>query len=355
MDMSRSSNVQPGTPLDRAGTGRGPDEGKPGQTGEKLLIVEDLRTYFFTRKGVAKAVDGVSFSVDRLETLGLVGESGCGKSATLFSILRLLPEPAGRIVGGRILLKGQDILRLSPSSMRRIRGCVAAMIPQDPMTSLDPLFSVGSQLSETIKLHLKLTGPAVRAKAEEMLQMVKIPSPKDRLLSYPHQLSGGMRQRVVGAIALACQPDLLLADEVTSALDVTIQAEFLALLKEIQQQLRAGLVFVTHDFGIVEHMCDKVAVMYAGKIVEEAPVRDLFDSPRHPYTVALLKAAPRLEEKSQRLAGIGGQPPPLYDLPVGCSFYPRCRVRGEACEGDPQRVMVGDGHWVSCWLYGGEK
>ena len=317
---------------------------------QELLIVENLKTYFFTRRGVAKAVDDVSFSVGKGETLGLVGESGCGKSVTLFSILRLVSEPAGRIVGGKVLLEGENLLEKSLPEMRKIRGRKVAMIPQDPMTSLDPVFTICSQLSETIKLHQHLRGREVRDKATEMLRLVRIPSPEERLRSYPHQLSGGMRQRVVGSIALSCQPVLILADEVTSALDVTIQAEYLALLKDIQQRVGAGLIFVTHDFGIVEHMCDKVAVMYAGKIVEEAPVRELFDSPRHPYTVALMRSVPRVEQKRDRLVGIQGQPPPLYDLPPGCSFLPRCPVGAQQCEASPPRVTVKEGHWMSCWI-----
>ncbi|MFC1999495.1 ABC transporter ATP-binding protein [Chloroflexota bacterium] len=319
--------------------------------GEELLIVDNLRTHFFTRRGIAKAVDGVSFAVGKGETLGLVGESGCGKSITLFSILRLVPEPAGRIVGGKILLEGENLLEKSLKEIRKIRGKKIAMIPQDPMTSLDPAFSVGSQLSETIKFHQHLRGAEVKNAATELLRMVRIPSPEDRLRSFPHQMSGGMKQRVAGGLALSCQPILLLADEVTSALDVTIQAEYLALLKEIQQQLEAGLIFVTHDFGIVEHMCDKVAVMYAGKIVEEAPVRELFDSPRHPYTVALMRSVPKVEEKRERLVGIQGQPPPLYELPPGCSFLPRCNAGSRRCEVDPPSVMVKEGHRVSCWQY----
>lgn len=329
------------------------ESGRLQAKGDSLLVVEDLRTYFFTGRGIAKAVDGVSFAVDRKETLGLIGESGCGKSVTLYSILGLVRQP-GRIVGGRILLEGKNLLQESPAGMRQIRGKRVAIIPQDPMTSLDPVFSVGNQLGEPIRLHQHLNGSANRDTARKMLELVRIPNPEERLRSYPHQLSGGTRQRVVGAIALSCKPILLLADEVTSALDVTIQSEYLALLKQIQQQIEVGLVFVTHDFGLVERTCDRVAVMYAGKIVEEAPVRELFQSPLHPYTVALMRAVPRIGAASERLAAIAGEPPSLFDLPPGCNFYIRCPVRDSSplChEAEPGTVVLRDGHRVSCWQY----
>jgi oligopeptide/dipeptide ABC transporter ATP-binding protein len=318
---------------------------------EKCLIVEDLKTYFFTRRGVAKAVDGVSFSLEKGESIGLVGESGCGKSVTCLSILKLVPQPAGRIVGGRILLEGENLVEKSEREMRGIRGRKVAMIPQDPMSSLNPTLSIWSQLSEAIKLHQRLRGRELWNKAREMLRLVRIPSPEERLRSFPHELSGGMRQRVIGAIALSCQPRLLIADECTSSLDVTIQAQYLALLSEIQRQLGVALIFVTHDFGIVERMCDKVAVMYAGKIVEEAPVKVLFGTPLHPYTVALMRSVPKVEQKVERLTSIVGQPPPLYDLPPGCSFSPRCHVGDKRCQLSPARVMVSSEHSVSCWRY----
>ncbi len=324
---------------------------KRGEIVEKLLIVDDLKTYFFTRKGVAKAVDGVSFYLREGETLGLVGESGCGKSMTAFSILRLVPQSAGRIVGGRILLEGEDLLQKSEREMRKIRGKKVAMIPQDPMTSLNPAYSVWSQLSETIRLHQQLRGRSLWEKARDMLRLVHIPSPEERLRCFPHELSGGMRQRVTGGIALSCQPRLLIADEPTTALDVTIQGQFLALLREVREQFGLSVIFVTHDFGIVETMCDRVAVMYAGKIVEQAPVRELFDAPRHPYTVALMRSVPKVEEKLDRLPAIGSQPPSLYDLPPGCSFFPRCSVGNEKCQHSPSQVMVGSEHEVSCWQY----
>lgn len=318
---------------------------------EKLLVVEDLKTYFFTRRGVAKAVDGVSFDLEEGGSLGLVGESGCGKSVTCLSILRLVPQPAGRIVAGRILLEGEDLLQKSEREMRKIRGGKVAMIPQDPMTSLNPAFSIWSQLSETIKLHQRLRGRELWKKAVEMLRLVRIPSPEERLRSFPHELSGGMRQRVIGAMGLSCQPKIIIADEATTALDVTIQAQYLALLREMRERLGVSLIFVSHDLGIVESMCDRVFVMYAGKIVEEAPVREIFGSPRHPYTAALMKSVPTVEEKLDRLVDIKGQPPPLYDLPPGCRFFPRCPVAETECQTSPPRIKVGDEHWVVCWQH----
>ncbi len=294
-------------------------------------------------------MDGVSFSLGQGETLGLVGESGCGKSMTCLSILRLVPEPAGRIVEGRILLEGEDLLQKSESGMRKIRGGKVAMIPQSPMTALDPVFSIWSQLSETIKLHQHLGGKDTWNRAIEALREVRIPAPEERLRTYPHELSGGMRQRVIGAMALACEAKLIIADEPTTALDVTIQAQYLTLLREMKARLGAGLIFITHDLGIIESMCDRVAVMYAGKIVEEASMSDVFRSPRHPYTRALIQSVPRLDQKAERLASIEGQPPPLYDIPAGCAFRPRCEMTSTMCEEKPPRIEVTGGHWVRCW------
>ena len=316
---------------------------------DKILVVEDLKTYFFTRYGVAKAVDGVSFHLRQGESLGMVGESGCGKTMTALSMLRLVPQPAGRTVGGRILLEGEDILTKSEREMRSIRGKKITMIPQDPMTSLNPAYSIWSQLSEVIRLHQKLGGKVLREKAAEMLRLVRIPSPKERLKSFPHQMSGGMRQRVAGSLALSCQPKVLIADEPTTALDVTIQAQFLTLLRTLRYELGLSLIFVTHDLGIVQAMCDRVVVMYAGKIVEEAPVDELFATPRHPYTAALIKSVPKVEEKVDRLAAIGDQPPSLYDLPPGCSFFPRCPVGNEKCHEVPPMVKLAEEHLVRCW------
>ncbi|MBI4608274.1 MAG: ABC transporter ATP-binding protein [Candidatus Rokubacteria bacterium] len=317
--------------------------------GRVLLEVKDLRTSFFTRWGVVKAVDGVSFSLSEGETLGIVGESGCGKTVTALSILRLVPRP-GRIVGGEILLEGEDLLKKSERELRKIRGSRISMILQDPMSSLNPVFSVGEQITEALRIHQRLEGRRLWDRAREMLGLVKIPSPELRLRSYPHQLSGGMRQRVVGAIALACRPAILIADEPTTSLDVTIQAQYLRLLKRLQEDLGLSLIFITHDFGIVAKMCDRVAVMYAGRIVESAGVRELFTRPRHPYTAALLNSVPPIESRVERLASIDGQPPLLYDLPPGCPFAPRCSHARDVCrEAYPPEVAAGEGHRVSCW------
>jgi oligopeptide/dipeptide ABC transporter ATP-binding protein len=318
--------------------------------GHPLLEVKDLQTYFFTRWGVVKAVDRVSFALSEGESLGIVGESGCGKSVTALSILRLVPQPAGRIVGGEILLDGEDLLGKSAREMRRVRGSRISMILQDPMSSLNPVFTVGEQIAEALRIHQGLRGPGLWEQAREMLGLVKIPSPELRLRAYPHQMSGGMRQRVVGAIALSCRPGILIADEPTTSLDVTIQAQYLRLLKGLQREMGLALIFITHDFGIVARMCDRVAVMYAGRIVESAGVRELFNRPRHPYTVALLNSVPRLERKVERLVSIEGQPPPLYDLPPGCPFAPRCAHAREVCRREyPAEAAVADGHRASCW------
>jgi oligopeptide/dipeptide ABC transporter ATP-binding protein len=315
-----------------------------------LLEVRDLRTWFFTRWGVVKAVDGVSFTLSRGETLGLVGESGCGKSMTALSILRLQPRPAGRIVGGRVLLEGEDLLQKSDSEMRAIRGGRISMILQDPMQSLNPVFTIGDQIAEALRIHRGLEGRTLWEQAKDMLRRVRIPSPDMRLQAYPHQLSGGMRQRVVGAISLACRPAVLIADEPTTSLDVTIQAQYLRLLKGLQEEMGLALIFITHDFGIVAKMCDRVAVMYAGRVVESAPVRDLFNRPQHPYTVALLESVPKVDTRIHRLASIEGQPPPLYALPPGCPFAPRCPDARDRCRQQyPPEVALAPGHHVSCW------
>ncbi len=317
---------------------------------QPLLDVRDLRTYFFTRWGVVKAVDGVSFSLAQGETLGIVGESGCGKSVTALSILQLVPRPAGQIVGGQIFLEGEDLLTKSANEMREIRGSRISMILQDPMSSLNPVFSIGEQIAEALRIHQRLEGRGLWEQTKEMLRRVKIPSPELRLRAYPHQLSGGMRQRVVGAIALSCQPGVLIADEPTTSLDVTIQAQYLRLLKALQEDMGLALIFITHDFGIVAKMCDRVAVMYAGRIVESAGVRELFNGPRHPYTVALLDSVPRLDKPVERLASIEGQPPPLDALPDGCPFAPRCAHARDVCRVEyPPEVLVTPDHRASCW------
>ncbi|OGP50228.1 MAG: dipeptide/oligopeptide/nickel ABC transporter ATP-binding protein [Deltaproteobacteria bacterium RBG_13_43_22] len=317
--------------------------------GKKLLEVRDLKTHLFTRRGVIKAVDGVSFSVDKNETLGLVGESGCGKTITCLSILKLLPNPVGQIVGGKIIFDNVDLLSKSEKEMRKIRGRRISMILQDPMTSLDPLFTIGEQIAEPIRSHQNLERTNLRKKIIEMLKLVKISAPEARIKEYPFQMSGGMRQRIVGAIALSCQPDLLIADEPTTALDVTIQAQFMRLLKEIQQEFNMAMIMITHDFGIVAKVCDRVAVMYSGKIVESAGVRDLFNHPLHPYTKALMGALPKMEEDMEKLTTIDGQPPDLGHLPPGCNFAARCPEVKEICRCDsPILSEINDGHVVSC-------
>ncbi|HUZ76399.1 MAG TPA: ABC transporter ATP-binding protein [Chloroflexota bacterium] len=315
-----------------------------------LLQVEDLQTYFFTRRGVVKAVDGVSFSVAPGETLGIVGESGSGKTMTSLSLLRLVPQPGGKIVGGKVLFEGVDLLKLSEADMRDYRGAKISMILQDPMASLNPVYTVGEQVAEPLRQHQKLRGQALWSKVIDALRLLRIPAPQARLRNYPHQMSGGMRQRVVGGIAISCRPQLIIADEPTTALDATIQAQYLALLKDVQRQTNVGMIFVSHDLSVIGRMCDRVAVMYAGKIVETAGVRELFNHPKHPYTAALLASVPRLDQKVERLASIEGQPPALIDLPPGCRFAPRCALADERCtREDPPRVQVGEKHFASCW------
>jgi oligopeptide/dipeptide ABC transporter ATP-binding protein len=316
-----------------------------------LLEVKNLRTHFFTKRGIVKAVDGVNFSLKIGETLGLVGESGCGKTITCLSLVRLVPQPAGRIVGGQMIFEGEDLLQKSEKEMRLIRGSKISMILQDPMTSLNPVFTIGEQVAEPIRLHQFLKGIKVWAKVKEMLRLVRIPSAETRIREYPHQMSGGMRQRIVGAIALSCQPKLLIADEPTTALDVTIQAQFLRLLKEIQQDFHLSMILITHDLGVVSRVCDKAAVMYAGKIVETAEIRELFNNPSHPYTIALMNSLPRSDMKREMLHTIEGQPPDLSNLPPGCAFAVRCPSRMEICSREyPPEVSVRDGHSMSCWL-----
>jgi oligopeptide/dipeptide ABC transporter ATP-binding protein len=329
----------------------GPIETSPGNssTERKVLDVNDLRTYFFTREGVVKAVDGVSFFLREDETIGLVGESGCGKTVTCLSILGLISQP-GRIVSGHVLLDGEDLLKKSEREMAHIRGRKITMILQDPMTSLNPVFTIGNQVAEAIETHQRVRGHRLWEKTVEILRLVHIPSPEMRLGDYPHQMSGGMRQRVVGAAALSCRPEVLIADECTTSLDVTIQAQYLNLLKEVQNQLHVAMIFITHDLGIVTKMCDRVAVMYAGKIVESAQMRELFHNPTHPYTAALLKSLPKLEGRQKWLTTIEGQPPSLLNLPPGCSFAPRCNQVDDHClEEYPPSVSANENHTVSCW------
>ena len=315
-----------------------------------LLEVKDLHAHLHTRWGVVRAVDGVSFGISAGETLGLVGESGSGKTMTALAVLRLLPAPAGRIVKGQILLEGDDLVPKSEREMRRVRGRRISMILQDPQTSLNPVFSVGNQIVEALRAHRTDGRGRLWARAEEALRRVKVAAPRDRLRAFPHQMSGGMKQRVVGAIALASEPTLLIADEPTTALDVTIQLQYLMLLKEIQARMGLGMLFITHDFGIVARMCDRVAVMYAGRIVESGPVRALFKAPRHPYTEALMASVPRMEGRVERLPSIEGQPPALHRLPAGCRFAPRCRYVVERCRTEyPPTFAVGPLHEAACW------
>jgi len=316
-----------------------------------ILKVEDLKTHFFTRSGVVKAVDGISFQLQPGETLGIVGESGSGKSMTAWSILGLVPQPAGRIVGGRILFRGENLLEKSNAEMREIRGKGICMVMQDPLTSLNPVFTVGEQILESLRMDLGRTARGLLSKATDLLASVKIPAPESRISSYPHQMSGGMRQRVVGAIAIARSPSLLIADEPTTSLDATIQLQYLRLLKDLQAETGAAIIFITHDFGIVARMCDRVAVMYAGKIVEQAEVLQLFDSPAHPYTEALLASVPDLSVDVDLLPSIEGQPPTPDDLPPGCSFAPRCPYVFDRCEEYPKEFIVEPDHVANCWRH----
>jgi len=316
-----------------------------------LLAVEDLKTYFFTRRGITKAVDGVSFTLNAGETLALVGESGSGKSVTCLSLVRLVPEPAGRIVGGRILFEGEDLLRKTRAEMRRVRGKQIAMVLQDPMTSLNPALTIGTQVSEVVRLHQKLRGAPLRDRVLDALRRLRISAAETRLGHYPHQFSGGMRQRVSSAIALSCAPRLLIADEPTTSLDVTIQAQYLELLKEVQASAGVAVILVTHDFGIVAANADRVAVMYAGKIVEMGSTLQVFDRPGHPYTRALLRCLTGAGRERQPLVEIAGQPPDLARLPSGCPFAPRCPERQAICEQvAPPTVAVESGHVASCWV-----
>ena len=317
---------------------------------ETVLDVQDLQTHFHTKFGTVKAVDGVTFSLKRGETMGIVGESGSGKSVTVLSLMRLVPIPPGEIVGGKIFLDGEDILELSELEMVKVRGSKIAMILQDPMTSLNPVFQVGSQVGEAIHIHQKLQGNTLLDRVIHVLRQVKIPAAESRIKDYPHQLSGGMRQRVVGAISISCEPKVLIADEPTTSLDATVQAQYLKLLKDIQEESELAIVFITHDLGIVAKTCDKVAVMYAGRIVETGNVRDIFYSPKHPYTEALLGSLPRLDVDVTRLDSIPGQPPALHDLPPGCPFAPRCKYAMDKClEEYPPVYTINEGHSARCW------
>uniref|UniRef100_A0A832I957 ABC transporter ATP-binding protein n=1 Tax=Eiseniibacteriota bacterium TaxID=2212470 RepID=A0A832I957_UNCEI len=315
-----------------------------------LLEVRDLKTWFHTDDGVVRAVDGVSFDVRAGETLAVVGESGSGKSVTSLSILRLVPRPPGRYEGGAILFQGRDLLALPEPEMRRLRGKAISMIFQEPMTSLNPVFTCGDQIAEAVRLHEGLDRRAARARAIDMLRLVGIPSPEQRVDEYPHQMSGGMRQRVMIAMALACRPAILIADEPTTALDVTIQAQILELLERLQAELGMAVLLITHDLGVVAETADRVAVMYAGQVVEHADVRALFRRTLHPYTAGLLASRPRLGEARDRLRVIPGQVPNPARFPPGCRFHPRCPLAEERCRRDePALEAFDDGHLVRCW------
>ncbi|HEY6197380.1 MAG TPA: ABC transporter ATP-binding protein [Candidatus Binatia bacterium] len=318
-----------------------------------LIQVKDLRTSFFTPEGEVKAVDGVSYAIDEGRTLGLVGESGCGKSVTALSIMRLV-QPPGKIVGGEILYKGRDLLKLDNESMRKMRGNEISMIFQEPMTSLNPVFTVGDQIGEAVRLHQKVGRREAREKTIEMLRLVRIADPESRVDSYPHQLSGGMRQRVMIAMALSCNPSLLIADEPTTALDVTIQAQILELIGELKQKLGMALLLITHDLGVVAERADEVAIMYGGVIVERASAREIFRRPLHPYTVGLLNSLPGASgHKKKRLAAIPGVVPSPLDLPSGCRFRDRCPRAREVCAGvQPELTELEPGHWAACYFPG---
>ncbi|MEX0762814.1 MAG: ABC transporter ATP-binding protein [Dehalococcoidia bacterium] len=316
-----------------------------------LLDVRNLKTHFFTAGGVIKAVDDVSFTVEAGETLGLVGESGCGKSVTALSLMRLVPDPPGRIVGGEVLFDGQDLLRASDTQMRQVRGGRIGMIFQEPMTSLNPVLTIGRQLTESLELHLKMNHRAAMTRARELLEMVGIPDPESRLSDYPHQMSGGQRQRIMIAIALSCNPDLLIADEATTALDVTIQAQILELMKDLTTRLGTALIIITHNLGVVARYADRVNVMYAGRIRETGTAEEIYGHPKHPYTVGLLNSVPRLDQPSgTRLRPIEGEIPNLADLPDGCDFRPRCAWAVPHCAtDDPPLLETSVGQRSACW------
>lgn len=330
---------------------------RPGDNALPVLSVEGLKTYFFTRQGIVKAVDDVSFSVKRGETLAIVGESGCGKSITALSLMRLIPDPPGRIVAGAITLDGKDLMALDEDAMRGIRGKDVSMIFQEPMTSLNPVMTIGRQIGKVLKLHQRLSHAEIETKVVELLDLVRIPESRQRLDEYPHQLSGGMRQRAMIAMALACNPKLLIADEPTTALDVTVQAQILELIVDLQARLGAAVILITHDLGLVAQTAQRVIVMYAGRKVEEANVEDLFEQPLHQYTRGLLNSIPRLnlmrgeaDAHAARLQEIPGIVPPLYQLPQGCAFAPRCPRADDKCRAAyPPYEEKSAGHWTACW------
>jgi oligopeptide transport system ATP-binding protein len=316
-----------------------------------LLQVKDLKTYFFTDDGVVKAVDGISYDVEPGEIVGLVGESGCGKTVSALSILKLIPNPPGKIVGGEILFEGTDLVKADEEEIRHIRGNRIAMIFQEPMTSLNPVLTIGRQITESLELHLKMDRRGATKRAIELMEMVGIPEAEARISDYPHQFSGGMRQRTMIAMALSCNPKLLLADEPTTALDVTIQAQILELLTRLARELGTAVVIITHNLGVVARYADRVNVMYAGKIVESAVAPELYGNPHHPYTLGLLKSVPRLDRaRKEKLEPIEGFPPDLINMPEGCSFQPRCKFAVQRCEEEePPLLLVNREHYSACW------
>jgi oligopeptide/dipeptide ABC transporter ATP-binding protein len=323
---------------------------------QPLLQVRSLKTYFFTLKAVVRAVDGVTFHLLPRETLGIVGESGCGKTVTALSIMRLFPSPPGKIVEGEILFAGKDLAGLPEADIRRIRGNQISMIFQEPMTSLNPLFTIGDQIMEPFIHHRNLPRKEARTRTIEMLGLVGIPSPERRIKEFPHQLSGGMRQRVMIAMALSSRPQLLIADEPTTALDVTIQAQILDLMVKLKEQLGTAIMLITHNMGVIAQIADRVLIMYAGKVVEEAPVKAIFENPSHPYTQGLLHSIPRMgqtyTDPGERLQEIPGSVPSLFQIPRGCSFHPRCQAAMEICRDQaPDFLGVGEAHFASCWLH----
>ncbi|HNS07954.1 MAG TPA: ABC transporter ATP-binding protein [Anaerolineaceae bacterium] len=320
--------------------------------GEPLLKVQGLETHFKTPEGTVHAVNGVSFHIKEGETLGFVGESGCGKSVTMLSCLRLIPAPPGKIIAGEAFFKGNDLLKMTPDEIRHVRGGQISMVFQDPMTSLNPVMSIGKQMAEPLMLHLNLTKEQARKRSIELLGLVGIPNAADRLKDYPHQYSGGMRQRVMIAMALSCNPQILIADEPTTALDVTIQAQIVDLVKHLREELGMAIIWITHDLGVVASLAHRVMVMYGGYIIEEANVNDLFADPRHPYTVGLLGSLPKIhEDVHKKLFSIEGMPPVLYKKPNACPFAPRCNWVIERCwQENPTLKTVMDGHSVACWV-----
>lgn len=318
---------------------------------QKLLEVKGLKTHFFTKRGHVKSVDGVSFSLNKGETIGIVGESGCGKSVTSLSIMKLVPEPPGKIVDGEIMFKGQDLTKLSFDEMTKIRGNEISMIFQEPMTSLNPVYTIGYQITEAVKLHRDVTGKEALEIAIDMLKKVGIPSPEQRVNEFPHQLSGGMRQRAMIAMALSCQPELLIADEPTTALDVTIQAQILELINSLKKDLDMAVMMITHDLGVVAEVADKVLVMYAGKVMEYTDTRSLFSNPSHPYTWGLMRSLPRMDVRVKRLQAIPGMVPSPLDFPKGCKYHTRCPLATSRCmEEEPELKEICPGHKVRCWF-----